>query len=164
MTVNPREGKPIKRKGLDTGKFRSCSRARAVWEYARLRQLYMCVRENKDAKSYLFAQCFSACTEKNAKQRASKHCFHTEGHGSQANFWISWETNASKRFPPVISSPSMVCSLASSGKSQVVLSQRTSFFRELPFVFEVAFVSLFGCRQASCNADLELLPLPLTIS
>lgn len=64
MAINRREGKPKKRKGLDTGKFGSCSRAKAVWECARLRQLYICARENKDAKSYLFAQCFSACTIK----------------------------------------------------------------------------------------------------
>lgn len=59
------------------------------------------------------------------KQRASKHCFHTEGCGSQANFWISWETKASERFLPIISSPSMVV-INLFGMKWVVLSQRVT--------------------------------------
>ena len=120
------QGKPVRRKVLDPGKFRPCAIARAVWESARLRQLcrwvYVCVRERSSKKLH-FCPVLLSMPRKKVKQRASKHCFHTEGHGIQANFWTSWETNASERFPPVIS-PSVVWSLTSSRKNRVVLSQR----------------------------------------
>lgn len=127
MTLeSPKE--PIRRKALDPGKFRPRVRARAVWEYARLRQLcrsaYVCVRE-QSCRKLPFCPVLLSVPRKNMKQRASKHCFHTEGRGSQANFWISWETNASERFLPIMSSPSMVV-INLFGMKWVVLSQRVT--------------------------------------
>lgn len=123
---SPKE--PIRRKALDPGKFRPRVRARAVWEYARLRQLcrsaYVCVRE-QSCRKLPFCPVLLSVPRKNMKQRASKHCFHTEGRGSQANFWISWETNASERFLPIMSSPSMVV-INLFGMKWVVLSQRVT--------------------------------------
>ena len=71
MTINPREGKPIRRKALDPGRFRPRARARAVWEYARLRQLcrcvYVCVRE-QSCKKLPFCPVLLNMPRKNVKQ------------------------------------------------------------------------------------------------
>lgn len=167
IAINPSESKLIKRKSLGHGKFRPCVGARAVWDmqdWGSCIGTCMCVRENGAAKSYPFAQYFSACPENNMKQRPSKHCFHTKGHRSEANFWLSLENKSSKRFLLAISSPSMVWSLTSYGKNWVVLSQRLMASPGNLLLHLQLSVSFFGYRQVSCTADLEFLSLPLTMS